>query len=140
MRHCAPEVKRVTARTVKQQSGQKEIVFDEISGPVRCEFASEGLQALLFLLLVLHSPAPPPIMALEEIEHGVHPRRIYDFVRFLRALTAREDGPQVLLTSHSPLVLDAFRDEPDSVIIFDRHPGLCGPFWGWNVDTVYCCP
>ncbi len=119
---CAPEIASVTAEAT-ESGGAKEIYFnDRKSGPLRSVFASEGLKFLLFMLLILHSPSPPGLLAFEEIEHGVHPRRVKDIVGFLRQLTQRPGGPQVLVTTHSPLVVDQFRDTPEQVIVVERGP------------------
>ncbi|HVG63715.1 MAG TPA: AAA family ATPase [Hyalangium sp.] len=55
---------------------------------------------------------------MEEPERGVHPRRLRDLVDQLLRLT--KSGVQVVLTTHSPTLLDEFRDSPESVLIFDR--------------------
>ena len=117
---CAPEIARVVAEA-SEQHGSKEIFFHEVSGAaVRSRFASEGLKFLLFVLLILHSPSKPRVMAFEEIEHGLHPRRIAELIGFLRELVNSPDGPQILFTSHSPLVLDQFRDTPEEVLVVER--------------------
>lgn len=121
LRRCAPELDHVVAEASDQQAGFKEIYFHERNGAkIRSRFASEGLKFLLFVLLILHSPERPSIMALEEIEHGLHPHRIADVVGFLRELAGAETGAQILLSSHSPLVLDQFRDTPEAVLVVER--------------------
>jgi len=34
------------------------------------------------------------------------------------------DGPQILVTSHSPLVVDQFRDSPEEVLVVERAPTI----------------
>lgn len=123
LRRCAPEVERVVAEA--SDPGKKEIYFHERGGVItRCRWASEGLKFLLFVLLIVHSPTPPSVLAFEEVEHGVHPSRLKDIVAFLRQLASSSaSGPQILLTSHSPLVLDQFRDTPNEVIVVERKDG-----------------
>ncbi len=124
LRRCAPELERVVARAVPGSNGVKEIVFVEKGGAqLPCSQVSDGLRFLLFFLLILHSPEVPRTMAFEDIEHGLHPRRIKDVVGFLRQLSRGPDQPQVLLTTHSPLVLDEFRDCPEQVVVVERGAG-----------------
>lgn len=120
LRSCAPEIASVVAEA-SDSPGSKEIVFNERTGHViRSRYASEGLKFLLFVLLILHSPDPPSLFAIEEIEHGFHPRRLRDVVSFLRQLVSSGKRPQVLVTTHSPYVLDQFRDTPEEVVIVER--------------------
>jgi predicted ATPase len=122
VQRCAPELSGVTAVATEHQ-GHKEVVFIEKSGlRIPARHASEGLRVLLFVLLIEHSPSPPPLFAIEDLDAGIHPRRIEDVVGFLRRLTQAPGGPQVLLTSHSPLVLDQFRDVPEQVVVVERGP------------------
>jgi predicted ATPase len=121
LRTCAPEIARVVAEAHADRPGYKEIVFHEVSGyTIRCVHASEGLKFLLYVLLILHSPEPPRFFGLEEIEHGLHPARIADVLGFLRRLTGMRGGPQIMLTSHSPIVVDQFRESPEDVVVLDR--------------------
>lgn len=120
VRRCAPEIDRVVAEAT-DKPGTKEIVFYEVSGrAIRCAHASEGLKFLLYVVLLVHSPTRSPILGLEEVEHGMHPARIADVVGFLRRLTSLPRGPQLVLTSHSPLVVDQFRDNPQDVVVVER--------------------
>lgn len=121
IRRCAPEIDRVVAEAT-DTPGTKEIVFYEGSErAIRCAQASEGLKFLLYVVLLVHSPTRSPILGLEEVEHGMHPARIADVVGFLRRLTSPPHGPQLILTSHSPLVVDQFRDNPQDVVVVERN-------------------
>ena len=57
---------------------------------------------------------------LEEPERGIHPRRIKEVIGFIKQL-AYEKEIQVILTTHSPLVLEEFAETPESVFIFDKN-------------------
>ncbi len=121
IRRCAPEIDRVVAEAT-DNPGTKEIVFYEVSGrPIRSVDVSEGLKFLLYVVLLVHSPTRSPILGLEEVEHGMHPARIADVLGFLRRLTGPPQAPQLVLTSHSPLVVDQFRDSPDDVVVVERN-------------------
>ena len=56
-----------------------------------------------------HHPRPPAILLIEEPENGVHPSRLRTIARLLRRLTEpteNRSGTQVILTTHSPYLLD----------------------------------
>ncbi len=66
---------------------------------------SDGTLRFLFLLTVLANPSPAPIIAIEEPETGLHPSMLPLVAEF--AVDAANRG-QVILTTHSPQLLDAF--------------------------------
>ena len=53
---------------------------------------------------------------IEEPERSIHPRRLREIINLVRA-AVHHQGCQVLLTTHSPVVLDMFRDEPESIVL-----------------------
>ena len=66
---------------------------------------SSGTLRILALLAMLRHPAPPPLVAIEEIENGLDPRTIHLLVEEIR--TAVEAGrTQIVMTTHSPYLLD----------------------------------
>ncbi len=76
---------------------------------------SEGL---LYYLAYAALPyfAPSSILLIEEPETGLHPARIAEVVRMLRAMTEQPDGPQIIMATHSPLVINELRPEEVSVV------------------------
>ena len=67
---------------------------------------SEGTLRLLAMCAIAVNPWAGSLVALEEPENGVHPRRIEFIARLLVSLSERE-GRQVIVTTHSPLFVDA---------------------------------
>ena len=80
---------------------------------------SEGTLYFLALLCIINQPNPPKILLLEEPEKGIHPRRIFEVIQFILRLVEEKDV-QVIMTTHSPIVVDMFKDMPESVFIFDK--------------------
>lgn len=80
---------------------------------------SEGTLYFLALLCIINQPNPPKLLLLEEPEKGIHPRRIEEVVNFILGL-ADEKDIQVIMTTHSPIIVDMFKDMPESVFIFDK--------------------
>ena len=116
----APGVKRVTFPD--DASGQKTILFHEQWGTkVPGSEASDGLLLFLAYLAMAYAHKDVGILLVEEPETGVHPNRLRDIVRLLRAMSRGELGlppVQVVATSHSPHLLDWCTK--DEVIFFDR--------------------
>lgn len=69
---------------------------------------SDGTLRFLFLLTVLASPSPAPLIAIDEPETGLHPSMLPIVAEY--ALDASRHA-QVFLTTHSPQFLDAFPPE-----------------------------
>ncbi|MFB3892093.1 MAG: AAA family ATPase [Phycisphaerae bacterium] len=68
---------------------------------------SDGTLRFLYLLAILANPNPPPLIAIDEPENGLHPS-MQRIVAELAADAATRS--QVVLTTHSPEFLDAFDD------------------------------
>lgn len=68
---------------------------------------SDGTLRFLFLLTVLASPNPAPLIAIDEPETGLHPLMLPIVAEY--AVDASE-RTQVILTTHSPQFLDSFKD------------------------------
>jgi len=68
---------------------------------------SDGTLRFLFLLTVLASPTPAPVIAIDEPEIGLHPGMLPIVAEYAVDASLRS---QVILTTHSPQFLDAFRD------------------------------
>ncbi|MCJ7773651.1 MAG: AAA family ATPase, partial [Desulfobacterales bacterium] len=66
---------------------------------------SDGTIRFLFLLTVLASPSPAPIIAIDEPETGLHPSMLPLVAEYAVDAATRS---QVILTTHSPQFLDAF--------------------------------
>jgi predicted ATPase len=66
---------------------------------------STGTLRVAALLACLRHPTPPPLLVVEEIENGLDPRTLHLVVEEIRAAITAETT-QVLLTTHSPYLLD----------------------------------
>ncbi len=120
-----PEVERIILR---QEPGYKEqptsstkgpdtsgkglaIKLKHIDKPLGAASVSDGYLLILAYLALMYSPEPPPVLLIEEPENGIHPRRLEDVIKMLRALTEQEGGPQIIMTTHSPYLVDLFSPE-----------------------------
>ena len=68
----------------------------------------------------LTNPSPPPLIAIDEPETGLHPSMLQIVAEYARDAARRT---QVILTTHSPELLDAFGDEPPVTTVVERRDG-----------------
>jgi predicted ATPase len=68
----------------------------------------------LLLLAILGNPEPDALIAIDEPEVGLHPSMLPIVAELARQAS---DRSQVILTTHSPQLLDAFRDEPPTTTV-----------------------
>jgi predicted ATPase len=91
--------------------------------------ASSGVRLLLFFIALAYHPAPPRLILLEEPETAVHPGRLRDVMNLLRDVGQGMHGSrpaQVVLTTHSPYLLDHVNLDTDQVLVFERsEDGSC---------------
>lgn len=129
MRRWLPEYDYVLFN--KPTHGQKAIVLRTKEGGHRvpAEALSQGTLVTLALLTLAYLPEPPSLVGLEEIDRGLHPRLLRHLQDALYRLSypesCKETRPpiQVIATTHSPYLLDLYRERPEEVVLA-RKEGL----------------
>lgn len=90
---------------------------------------SEGTLRVLALCALTVNPWSGSLLAFEEPENGVHPRRLELIVQLLASL-AVDQGRQVIVTTHSPLFCDAVlklaRVHPEEITLLRVRQGVKG--------------
>lgn len=81
---------------------------------------STGTLKILALLAVFRNPEPSPLIVIEEIENGLDPRTIHLVVSEIRRYIENGNG-QVLITSHSPYLLDQL--DISQIVFVERKDG-----------------
>ena len=79
---------------------------------------SSGTLRILALMTALHTSSEAKLIGIEEPENYVHPGALSAFVEYLGSIGG---NIQLVLTTHSPLVLDALAD-PEVVRVVRRDP------------------
>lgn len=79
---------------------------------------SGGALFTLAFLALAHLAEPIRLLLIEEPENGLHPKLLEDVVCCLRNAITEVDGTQVILTTHSPLLVDYA--QPYEVRVFLR--------------------
>jgi len=91
------------------------------------ERAADGLLTGLLHLTAIAGARPGSIVAFDEIENQLHPHAIRSLLSSMRA-RAEEEHLTIVVTTHSPVVMNNFRDEPEKVFVLDRsEPGRAIP-------------
>ena len=84
------------------------------------ERLSDGTLRWLMLLIILLDPTPPPVICIDEPELGLHPDAIHTLADLLVDASTRT---QLIITTHSDALLDAFTDTPDVVCVCEKVEG-----------------
>lgn len=79
---------------------------------------SDGTLKLLAYMMLMEDPDPAPLIGIEEPENGLHHQLLADLAREFKDFARRSKGPQVLLTTHAPNLVDALA--PDEVWILEK--------------------
>lgn len=96
-------------------------------GTVTAENLSQGTLHTLGVLALAFAPQPPSILCIEEIDRGVHPRMLREIrdafyrLSYPASFGLTRAPVQVIATTHSPYLLDLFRDHPEEIIITQKH-------------------
>lgn len=81
---------------------------------------SDGTLRYLCLLAILLHPEPPSLVAIEEPELGLHP----DLLPTLSDLLVQaSERSQLIVTTHSDVLVDALTDKPESVVVCEKYAG-----------------
>jgi predicted ATPase len=78
---------------------------------------SDGTLRYLCLLSILCHPTPPPLVCIEEPELGLHPDVLPNLGKLLIEASERT---QLIVTTHSTMLVDALTDSPESVVVAEK--------------------
>ena len=81
---------------------------------------SDGTLRYLCLLAILLHPEPPPLVVIEEPELGLHPDLLPTLSDLLLAASERS---QLIVTTHSEVLVDALTETPESIVVCEKHDG-----------------
>ena len=81
---------------------------------------SDGTLRYLCLLAILLHPEPPPLICIEEPELGLHPDLLPTLSDLMREASERT---QLIVTTHSDVFVDTLTDQPESVVVCEKHDG-----------------
>ena len=105
---------RVTSGTVAlflEESGNRLIPATRLS---------DGTLRYICLLAILLHPEPPPLICVEKPELGLHPDLLPTLCDLMREASERT---QLIVTTHSDVLVDALTDQPESVVVCEKRDG-----------------
>ena len=87
------------------------------TSPVPATRLSDGTIRFVAILAILLSPAPPPLVCIEEPELGLHPDAVAIIAELLIEASSRM---QLVVTTHSDALVSALTSQPDAIIACER--------------------
>lgn len=102
---------------VQVEGGTVQVFFHEGRCAIPATRLSDGTLRYLCLLAVLCHPSPPPLICIEEPELGLHPDVLPTLADLMKAAAER---CQLIVTTHSDVLVDAMTDQPESVLVAEK--------------------
>jgi predicted ATPase len=128
LRSIVPSIEELTVDLDKRR-GTLDILIRQDGVDFSTRIISEGTLRVLALCAIAANPWGGSLIAFEEPENGVHPRRIELIAQLLISL-ARNQKRQVIVTTHSPVFCDAIlkhaRSTPDEIALLNVRRGVTG--------------
>lgn len=103
---------------VQIEGGTVQVFFQEGRYIVPATRLSDGTLRYLCLLTILCHPSPPPLVCIEEPELGLHPDVLPTLADLLKDAAERT---QLIVTTHSDVLVDALTDLPEAVVVAERN-------------------
>lgn len=117
-----PELTRIGVRLVGTSIKEIEARERGVDGTTEGRYLSAGTRILLALITAIHQPSPPPLMLIDDLDHGLHPRLLGKLLEFLQN-AARDFGIQVIATTHNANLVNHFLDNPEAVLLVEKENG-----------------
>jgi predicted ATPase len=102
------------------EGGTVQVFFTEGEFVIPATRLSDGTLRYLCLLAILCDPNPPPLICIEEPELGLHPDVLPKLADHLLAASRRT---QLIVTTHSDVLVDAMSEQPESVVVCEKQDG-----------------
>ncbi len=103
------------------EGGTVQLFFSEGDFSVPAPRLSDGTLRYLCLLAILCDPDPPPLICIEEPELGLHPDLLPKLADLLISASQRT---QLIVTTHSDILVDAMTEQPEAVVVCEKHDGM----------------
>ena len=105
---------------VSIEGGSVQVFFTEGDFTIPATRLSDGTIRYLYLLAILCDTNPSPLICIEEPELGLHPDVLPKLADLMLEASQRT---QLMVTTHSDIIVDALTDHPNSVLICEKHEG-----------------
>jgi predicted ATPase len=118
LRQRVPQIDKVISEPMPNGNLLLQIKDAPFDQPILSKFVSDGTMKMLSYLTVLYDPEPAHFIGIEEPENFLHPRLLPELAEACRDASANS---QLLITSHSPFLLNAMKPEEVYVLYRDEH-------------------
>jgi len=105
---------------VQIEAGSVQVFLKKGNLTVPAVRLSDGALRYLCLLAILCNPSLPKMICIEEPELGLHPDILPGLADLLRDASER---CQIIVTTHSDVLVDALTDTPESIVICEKEDG-----------------
>lgn len=105
---------------VQIEAGRVQLFLEEGNYSIPATRLSDGTLRYLCLLAILCHPDPQPLICIEEPGLGLHPDVLPELSRLLIEASERT---QLIITTHSDILVDALTEHPESVVVCEKHNG-----------------
>lgn len=102
------------------EGGTVQVFFTEGDFSIPATRLSDGTLRYLCLLAILCDPDPPKTICIEEPELGLHPDILPNVADLIKAAAERT---QLIVTTHSDILVDAMTNTPEAVVVCEKHEG-----------------
>ena len=113
-----PEIQDFRTRV---SEGRVQLFLEEGDYSIPAARLSDGTLRFLCLLAILCHPKPQPLICIEEPELGLHPDVLPELSRLLVEASERT---QIIITTHSDILVDAMTERQESVVVCEKHNGM----------------
>ncbi len=110
----------ITDFEISVEANTVQVSIIEGNYPIPATRLSDGTLRYLCLLAILCDPEPPPLICIEEPELGLHPDIVGGLAKLLIEASTRT---QIIVTTHSDILVDALSDTPEAIIVCEKHDG-----------------
>ncbi len=110
----------ITDFDVLIEAGSVQVFLEEGPYTIPATRLSDGTLRYLSLLAVLCQPKLPPLICIEEPELELHPHAVLAMGKLIKEASERT---QLIVTTHSDILLDILGSNPDDVIVCEKHDG-----------------
>jgi len=115
MKQILPQTRKIRPIRSGRLSLTVEWYFDGMKEPFYLDEMSDGTVRMLCWAVILHSPVPPSLLVIDEPEMGIHPAWLPVLAEWIKSASERT---QIIVSTHSPDLLDHFTDRTEDVICF----------------------
>jgi len=105
---------------VSIEGGTVQVFLTENEFTIPATRLSDGTLRYLCLLAILCDPEPPSLICIEEPELGLHPDILPKLAEYLVAASKRT---QLIVTTHSDILINAMTERPEVVLVCEKHNG-----------------